>query len=182
MSLTNTTKRYGWISIGLHWVIAIVIIGTFSLGLWMVDLDYYSTWYHDAPAIHKSIGVCLVGLMLIRLLWLWANPTVGPIERHSKLITLAARSVHRLFYILVFSLGISGYLISTAEGQGIDIFDWFTLPALLPEIEDQADRAGEVHYWIAISLIGLTILHFLAALKHHFIDKDETLKRMLKGV
>ena len=180
MNITNTTKRYGWVSIGLHWVIAMGIIGLFSLGLWMVGLDYYHSWYHDAPALHKSIGVCLVGLMLIRLFWLWANPTVGPVEGHSKLITFAARSVHRVFYILVFTLGISGYLISTAEGQGIDVVDWFSLPVLSLEIEDQADRAGEVHYWIAISLIGLTILHCLAALKHHFIEKNRTLKRMLK--
>ena len=182
MRLTNTTTRYGWMSIALHWIIAIGIIGLFPLGLWMVDLDYYSPWYHDAPAIHKSMGVCLVGLMLVRLIWLWINPTVGPVEGHSKLITFAAHSVHRLFYILVFSLGISGYLISTAEGQGIEVFNWFTLAAYPLEIEEQADRAGEVHYWIAISLISLSILHFLAALKHHFIDKDATLKRMLKGV
>ena len=181
MNLTNTAKSYGWISIGLHWLMAIGIIGLFSLGLWMVDLDYYSPWYHDAPAIHKSIGVCLVGVMMIRLLWLWANPTVGPVPGHPKMITFAAHSVHRLFYLLVFALGVSGYFISTAEGDPIEVFNWFSIAAYPLDIEEQADRAGQVHSWIGLSLIGLALLHFLAALKHHFIDKDETLKRMLKG-
>jgi cytochrome b561 len=181
MKLTNSFSGYGWISIALHWVIAVCIIGLFALGLWMVDLSFYSPWYHDAPAIHKSLGVLLIGLMALRLVWRWGNPTPKPPANHSRFVTFAAHSAHALLYLLVFALGVSGYFISTAEGHGIDVFNWFTVPAYPLGIENQADIAGEFHYWIAVTLIVLAGVHMLAALKHHFIDKDVTLKRMLKA-
>ena len=75
---------------------------------------------------------------------------------------------------------ISGYLISTAKGQGISVFDWFEVPALITDLPQQADRAGRIHYWLALALMGLITLHVSGALKHHFIDCDPTLTRMLK--
>lgn len=179
MKLTNSDKRYGWISIGLHWSIAVGLIGLFALGLWMVDLSFYSPWYHDAPAIHKSVGVLLVGAMILRLIWRWITPTPQAVPGQSALLNGIAQSVHLLFYLLVLALGISGYLISTAEGHGIEVFNWGTLPATGLAIENQADIAGDIHFWLAWTLIGLTALHALAALKHHLIDRDKTLTRML---
>ncbi|MDG4813134.1 cytochrome b [Hydrogenovibrio sp. 3SP14C1] len=179
MKLTNTDKRYGWTSIGLHWLIAIGLIGLFTLGLWMVDLSFYSPWYHDAPAIHKSVGVLLVGFMVLRLIWRWSNPIPQEVSGQVPFLNWVAHSVHILFYVLVLALGVSGYLISTAEGHGIEVFNWFTLPAVGLKIEEQADTAGEIHFWLAWTLIGFATIHALAALKHHFINKDKTLKRML---
>lgn len=180
LALTNSSHRYGWISISLHWLIAMGVIGLFALGLWMVDLGFYSPWYHDAPAIHKSIGVLFVGLMLFRLVWKLANPKTKAVAGQSKSVIFLAHSVHALLYLLVFGLGLSGYFISTAEGQPIEVFNWFSIPAFPLGIENQADIAGEIHLYIALTLIGLASLHALAALKHHFWDKDVTLKRMLK--
>lgn len=180
MRLTNTKQGYGWVSIALHWLLAIAIMALFGLGVWMVDLDYYSPWYHDAPNLHKSIGVCVVGLMLIRFFWLMLNPRVGTVAGHPQRIVFVARIVHRLFYLLVILLGVSGYFISTAEGQPIEVFGLFAVPAYPLNIEKQADQAGDIHFWLAVSLIGLSILHAAAAVKHHVFDKDATLKRMLK--
>ncbi|MOA52423.1 hypothetical protein D3C78_1757160 [compost metagenome] len=73
----------------------------------------------------------------------------------------------------------SGYLISTADGRGIEVFGWFTVPATLSGIDGQEDIAGVVHLWLAWGLIGMAALHALAALKHHFIDRDATLSQML---
>jgi cytochrome b561 len=74
---------------------------------------------------------------------------------------------------------LSGYLISTADGRAVEVFGWFSIPATLSGLENQEDIAGEIHEWLAFTLIGLVMLHALAATKHHFINRDATLKRML---
>ena len=89
--------------------------------------------------------------------------------------------MHRLMYALMYLLLLSGYLISTADGRGINVFGLFTVPASISGLQNQADIAGELHQWLAYVLIGLTSLHVLAALKHHFVDRDQTLKRMLSS-
>ena len=81
-------------------------------------------------------------------------------------------------YLGIFVLVLSGYLISTEDGRPIAVFTWFDVPALGALFANQADIAGLVHEYVAYSLIALAVLHGLAALKHHFIDKDNTLKRM----
>ena len=69
MHWRNTATAYGLLSIGMHWLVALAVFGLFGLGLWMVGLDYYSSWRHTAPALHKGIGLGLFALMLLRLLW-----------------------------------------------------------------------------------------------------------------
>lgn len=70
MQAQNTTQTYGWVSILLHWVMAIALIGMYVIGDYMVDLDYYDDLYHKLPTLHKSTGVILAGLLLVRLAWL----------------------------------------------------------------------------------------------------------------
>ena len=172
----NTLNNYGWISIGLHWLVAISVIGLFGLGLWMVELTYYDAWYRRAPDLHKGVGVLLFFVMLARLAWHLGNPrprlSGAPWERQ------AARLVHGLLYLLLYALMVSGYLISTADGRAIDVFGLFGLPASLTG-KNQEDIAGVVHEVLAYGVIALASLHTLAALKHHLIDHDNTLKRML---
>ncbi|PLA74215.1 cytochrome B [Hydrogenovibrio sp. SC-1] len=176
--LKNTLQGYGWISIVLHWSIALALFGLFGLGVWMVDLGLYDAWYHKAPALHISIGVITVSLMLVRLLWRWTNPVPKAFPQPALLEWVAA-AMHQLFYVWVVALGVSGYMISTAEGDPLLIFEVLAIPALDLDIDNQADLAGEVHFWLAWSLIGFALLHALAAFKHHFINQDKTLTRML---
>ncbi len=103
------------------------------------------------------------------------------LAEHLEWERLVAKIVHSMLYLLLFAVMISGYLISTADGRAIPVFDWFALPATLHGIEGQEDMAGEIHLFLAWSLIGLALLHAGAALKHHFIDRDRTLKRMLRS-
>ena len=179
MQWKNTRTGYGLVAISLHWVVALTVIGLAILGLWMVDLSYYSPWYRSAPFWHKSIGLALFAVMLFRLLWRWANPSPAHLPNHQRWELNLAGIVHVLLYLLLFVIVISGYLISTATGQGISVFGWFDVPALVSGLPSQADRAGAVHYWVAIGVLGLAALHALGALKHHFIDRDDTLRRML---
>lgn len=179
MRWRNSDDHWGGIAISLHWLTALTVIALFTLGLWMVDLDFYDPWYNDAPHIHKSIGILLLSLTLLRVLWRVLNVTPQALSTHSQIERRAGHWVHRLLYLLLFSIMISGYLISTADGRGIEVFNWFEIPATLHGIKKQEDIAGVIHLWLASALIGLASLHALAAIKHHFIDKDSTLKRML---
>ena len=74
MQWKNNTTRYGHLSLLIHWLVAIVVYGMFALGLWMVSLGYYDTWYHQAPEIHKSIGMLLFFIMLFRVVWRFISP------------------------------------------------------------------------------------------------------------
>jgi len=175
--LKNTGYAYGWISIIMHWLMALGIFGLFALGLWMRTLDYYDVWYHRAPDIHKEIGMLLLFLLFFRLIWVSTN--VKPAIAGKAWEQLSALVVHRTHYVLMLAAMLSGYLIPTAKGVGVDVFGWFMAPATLANIPQQADIAGAIHLWSAWALIGLALLHSGAALKHHFIDRDDTLLRML---
>ncbi|WJM85736.1 cytochrome b [Dickeya chrysanthemi] len=175
----NTSTRYGQASILLHWITAATVYGMFGLGLWMVALGYYDPWYHKAPDIHKGIGVLLFVVLLIRAIWRWISPPPHPLSSYSALTRIGAALAHIFLYLLLFSILISGYLISTAEGQSISVFGWFFIPATLSGVQDQADIAGTIHLYLAWAVVILSVFHALAAFKHHFIDRDATLKRML---
>lgn len=161
----------------MHWLMAVVIIGMFLLGIWMVGLEYYDGWYHQAPSVHRSVGMLLLFLLLFRLAWRLANPVPEIIGKWwEKLIALW---VHRGHYLFMFAVIISGYLISTALGRGVEVFDWFEVPALLPGDKGRESTAGFVHMLLAWGFMGYIAMHTAAALKHHFIDRDITLLRML---
>jgi cytochrome b561 len=176
--LKDSQTSYGWITILAHWLTAFTVVGMFIAGLWMVDLDYYSEWYKTAPHYHKSVGLILALLTLLRLLWRIKQTSPGTLGKNWE--KLAAKLTHRLLYILLFSLFFSGYLISTADGRGIEVFNWYTVPSLGEFIDNQEDIAGDFHEWFAYGLIGFASLHAVAAFKHHLLDKDLTLIRMLK--
>lgn len=92
---------------------------------------------------------------------------------------IGAKFGHGFLYLALFAVMIAGYLISTADGVGIPVFGLFEVPALVSGLPDQADTAGVIHLWLAWALVIFSGLHALAALKHHFIDRDATLTRML---
>jgi cytochrome b561 len=179
MNLRNSEQRWGLITVSIHWITALVVIGMFSLGLWMVELTYYDQWYRQAPFIHKSIGVLLFLLTVARLVWRLLNTKPAELKEHSPLERRLAHIVHTLIYLLLFAIMISGYLISTADGRAVDVFNWFSVPATLHGYDQQEDIAGLIHLVLAISLITLVTMHAAAAMKHHFIDKDRTLLRMV---
>lgn len=177
--LRNTDDSYGLIAVLLHWLVAVAVVGLFILGLWMVELTYYSEWYRTAPSIHKALGVLLFITIVLRLGWRLVGPRPAPIATHSTLERRLGHSAHGLLYAVLFAVMLSGYLISTADGSPIDVFGLFQVPATITDLENQADVAGDVHLWLAITLVSLAGLHGIAALKHHFIDRDPTLVRML---
>ncbi|WP_191600884.1 cytochrome b [Marinomonas algicola] len=175
----NTKKQFGWGSILLHWLIAFPIIGLYFLGDYMMGLTYYDSFYVLAPKIHEAIGITVLLLMLFRVVWKLLNVSPNPPASNSNFINKASTLAHLSLYFITFVILITGLLISFAGGQGLEIFDWFTIPGPAELFENQATLAGIIHEWGALGLIALVALHTLAALKHHLIDKDTTLKNML---
>ena len=125
MNVKGDSQRYGIIAISLHWGLALGIFVVLGLGVWMADMDYYDPWYLRAPWWHKSMGFSLVSLMCLRLVWhlFDRRPELeATLKNYEKILAIGA---HRLLYLLIFMIGISGYLISTAEGVALSVFDWF---------------------------------------------------------
>jgi cytochrome b561 len=178
--LRNTKQAYGLVAMSIHWLSALVILGLFALGLWMVDLTYYSSWYKTAPDIHKSVGVLLLMVTLCRLIWRACSVQPLAEPSHKAWEKRAASIAHLGLYVLLLVIMFAGLLISTADGRGVMVFNWFELPGIGELFEDQADIAGLVHEYAAYSLIALAVIHAAGAIKHHVIDKDNTLMKMLR--
>ena len=177
MQLRNTETAYGWVTIILHWLMALLVFAMFGLGLYMVELTYVDAWYKAAPALHISVGVILMLLFIVRLLWRLSNPV--PEIYGQSFEKVMGLLVHRLHYIFMFILMLSGYLMVTADGRGIAVFTWFEVPALWNIEQASAVFLGKAHRVLAWAFMGFVALHTAAALKHHWLDKDRTLLRML---
>ncbi|MCL7462194.1 cytochrome b [Pseudomonas sp. NW5] len=181
MPWRNSAERYGLIGILLHWSMALLVVGLFGLGLWMSGLDLFSPWYTQAPRLHQGLGVLLALLLLLRLFWRVLSPPPRPLASHGRGIRMAARISHGLLYAGLLGMVLSGYLLSSAEGRPVEVFGLFSLPALFAPWPGQRLLAGSLHQGLAWGLMGLALLHALAALKHHLIDRDATLRRILGG-
>lgn len=177
--IRNTQSHYGLVAVLLHWIMALLVIGLFAVGLYMTDLTYYDSLYHVLPWWHKSIGLLVTGLLLFRIIWRITNPKPKPLPTHKPWEVTTAFWTHRMLYLLILLLGISGYFISTAKGKGIEFFTWFEVPAFNELSADNTDLVGNIHFYLAWGFILLSAAHAVAALKHHFVDRDDTLKHMI---
>ena len=171
--------KYSVASRLLHWISALLVIALFISGWYMVDLDYYSAWYQTLPEFH------IVGGILLLLLWLLVlcrllKPQKNTFHPSNKAFErFMAKWVKRCFYLLVTVMIITGYLIATSQGETLVLFDTLKLPALSHFSASQIDTMGLIHEFASYLLMSLVALHALGALKHHFLDKDDTLKRMI---
>ena len=171
--------HYGIVSSGFHWAIALAVVGLVGLGAWMVGLTYYDPWYYDSLALHKAIGIVVLALALAKFGWKLVdrNPGFGPeVKPHER---AGATAMHWLLNALMVLLPVTGYLISTSESAGIDMFGLFDVAALVDVTAETRDLAIDIHFYVAYGGIALVGMHIIAALKHHFVDRGSTLRRML---
>lgn len=174
----NSSNRYTSTAITLHWLMAILLISLFAVGLYMHELPL-SPWKLKVYSWHKWAGVTAFLLTLVRLAWRFTHrPPALPLNM-SKLEELAAHTVHRLFYLLMIAIPLSGWLMSSAKGFQTVYFGLLPIPDLLPKNKELGNVLGDIHEILSYMLIVLVIGHTGAALKHHLINKDSVLTRML---
>ena len=176
MIIRNTRYHFGLISILLHWIMAILLIGLLVLGIYMVNLPI-SLQKLKMYGWHKEYGLLALALVIVRILWRWINIT--PELSLPLLEKFAARSVHYTFYVLMVALPVTGWIITSAAGLPASFFGLFVLPTLVAPNEETRILFQEIHRWVGYGLIAIIVLHVSAALKHHFINKDDILRRML---
>lgn len=175
---SHRPARYTRTAISLHWLIALGLACTLSLGFYMSDLPFspaklqYYSW-------HKWAGVSLFLLALFRLVWrlthaVPAAPAGMPAWQHA-----AAEWTHRVLYLLMLAIPLSGWLMSSAKGVPTVWFGILPLPDLIGRDPELGKQLGQLHGALNFGLLGLVGLHAAAAIKHHLIDRDEVLARML---
>jgi cytochrome b561 len=172
------TQRYTSTAIHLHWLIALLVIGLFGVGLYMTGLKL-SPQKLQIYSWHKWAGVTVFLLALIRLGWrIGHKPPPDPtgIPRWQK---IAAHGVHHLLYLLLIAIPLSGWLMSSAKGFQTVWFGVLPLPDLLTKDKALGEQLQLLHQALNYSLAGLVLAHAGAALKHHFVDRDGVLARML---
>lgn len=179
MPSDNTTHSYGSSMKFFHWLIAILVIGMIIFGFCLDSFTDKSTKIFFIQ-LHKSIGLTILALMLMRLIWRWLNISPKLPSSMPWWERFLARLVHILLYIVVFMMPLSGWLASTAGGHATNFFWLFRVNAPgIAQSKTLAQCIFDFHIYGAWILIGLLTLHTLASLKHHFLDKDDVLTRML---
>ena len=171
--------RYGLVSRGLHWSVALLIIGLLWLGWYMADLSYYDRWSNVSLDWHKALGMLALLAGILKISWALGSHAPAPPPSRARWERLSAHAMNLTLFAMMVAIPTTGYVISTSAGDGIAIFGWFVVPALLPESEALRDLAIELHYYFAYGTAALVLVHVMAALKHQFIDSDGTLSRMI---
>lgn len=170
--------RYTHTAITLHWLIALLIFAAFPLGVYMHDLPL-SPYKLRLYSYHKWIGVTVFVLALIRLSWRATHRAPAMPESMPNWEKFAAHATHYALYVLIFIIPLSGWLMSSAKGFQTVWFGMLPLPDLVGKDKALGDLLHEVHEILNFLLLGLVAGHIGAALKHHFIERDDILARML---
>lgn len=180
----DETARYSPVAIVLHWVLALAILGLFGVGLYMAELPF-SPWRLKLYNWHKWAGVTLLALSAARLLWRWTHrPPALPVAIEQAMPAwqrVAHHATHHGLYVLFFAVPLLGWAYSSAAGFPIVWFGQIALPDFVAKNKELADLLKPLHELAAWALVGLAGLHIGAALKHHWIDRDGLLNRMLPG-
>jgi cytochrome b561 len=178
MKFRNTTRAWGVLSKALHWIIVLLIINQWWIAERADDLPNGLAKLQTL-AWHKSFGITVLMLAIVRLVWRWFNP-VPSLEGVAKPWERVLASIsHVLLYALIFALPLTGWMMSSARNFPVSWFKLFQLPDLVAPSQATFDQMLDLHHLLFKVLVGVALLHVAGALKHHVIDRNEVLKRML---
>jgi cytochrome b561 len=172
-----TAERYTRTAIGLHWLIAGLIVCGFALG-WVMTSLALGPLRLRLVNWHKWVGISVLSLAVVRMLWrlMHTPPPLLPMPRWQRRL---AHGLHGTFYALLLALPVSGWLYTNAAGHPVVYFGLVRLPVLVDKNEALSRTLHGVHHWLGWTLLVALGLHLLAVVKHHFIQRDGTLTRML---
>lgn len=171
-------SRYGRTAQIFHWVIAGLIIAQFVLARMQEHLPLGARKL-AILARHKSVGMTILMLAILRLAWRLAHPAPPLPGRMRPFERWAARATHGAFYVLLFAMPLTGWMMSSAKNYSVSWFGLFTWPNLIGKNEQAFDILRSTHDILSDVLFAVAVLHILAALKHHFWDRDDVLLRMI---
>ncbi len=171
--------RYTNIAILFHWLVALLIIGAFIMGLVMTDIPGITPTKLKYYSWHKWAGVTILGLAALRLLWRLTHPAPPYPATMPSWQRRAANGLHSFLYVLMFAVPLSGYFYTLSAGIPVVYFGLVELPVLIGPDPELKPLLKGVHYWLNMTLAACVALHVAAALKHQLIDRDGVLKRML---
>ena len=176
---SETPTRYTSVAIGLHWLLALMLLGSFSFGLYMSDLPF-SPQRVKLYNWHKWAGMTIFALSLLRLLWRATHrpPVDLPAPAWQQ---RAAHATHGALYLLFFAVPLVGWAYSSAAGFPVVWFGVLPLPDFVPADKALAEAIKPWHGYLAFAMAALVILHVAAAFKHQFVDRDGLLDRMRPG-
>ena len=178
MSVRNSTRSWGSLSKALHWIIVLLIINQWVIGM-RADSLPLGLAKLQALAWHKSFGITILGLAVVRLAWRWMNPVPDLHAETRPWERALARISHVLLYGLIFAMPITGWLMSSAKTYSVSWFNLFAFPNLVGKNDRVYQLMLDLHHLLFAALVIVAALHIAGALKHHFIDKNDVLKRML---
>jgi cytochrome b561 len=171
-------NRYTRTAVTLHWIIALLIFATFPLALYMTGL-HLSPLKLRLYAYHKWIGMIVLMLAVIRIYWRITHRPPAMPEHMVKWEKLAAHAMHHALYLLILIVPVTGWMMSSAKGFPVVLFGVLPLPDLVGKNKELGDLLQGIHEVLNYIMLGLVIAHIAAALKHHFIERDDILKRMV---
>jgi cytochrome b561 len=171
--------RYSRTAILLHWLIALLIIGAFTMGLVMTDIPGITPTKLKYYSWHKWAGVTVLALAALRLLWRLRHRAPAYPATMKSWEKTAAHSLHSLLYVLMFAVPLSGYFYTLAAGVPVVWFGLFKLPVLIAPNPELKPVLKALHYWLNMGLAASVGLHIAAAFKHVLVDRDGVMKRML---
>lgn len=177
MHLRNNAQRWGAISIALHWLTVVLIVGLATLGLVMTELPT-SPLKISLYALHKSFGLTVLALTVLRLLWRFYAGSPDAVPGTPRWQARIAHAVHGALYTLLLAIPLSGWLFNSASGFPLRWFGLFSLPKLSSYDKALKAFAHETHETLFYVLAALLLAHAGAALVHHYRDRDATLSRM----
>lgn len=180
MMMRNSEYRWGWVSRLLHWLMAVLIAAQWVLGKVGHEMAR-SPAKLDVLTWHKSLGVLLLLLALLRLAWRLAGRVPLPPAQSSAWKVRAAHIVHGALYALLVAIPLSGWVMVSAKNMPFSVFWLLPWPDIVPPGESLGEAAEEVHEALAVLLLALVLVHVAAALWHHLVLKDDVLRRMLSG-
>jgi len=174
----NSEYQYGQVSKFFHWLTMLIIFGLLALGSFMGDFPK-GEFKGFLFGIHKSFGIMIIVITICRLLWFAFSKRPKP----EKTIEIREVKIFKLiiiiFYFLLFAIPLSGWLRSSFAGYPVDFFGLFDVAAVVDKNKAIATYFKEIHEFLTTAIMVVIGLHFLAAMRHHFMLKDNVLKRML---
>ncbi len=177
----TASPRYSAVAQGLHWLLAALVLLMFGLGFYMVRLPL-SLEKFNLYQLHKWLGITIFGLAALRLLWRLGHPAPPLPAGMPAWERTAARASHALLYALLFVQPVVGFLQSNAANFPVVLWGVLPLPALIGPDERLAETLLHLHHLGAFVFMLLVLVHAAAALRHHFLLKDDVLRRMLPAL